>query len=84
MVSAVTPGPKDMAQPLAGRACCMSSLENEKYRWRGHVAVIQQNVARVGEASGAQLQPLLDGVENGAASGMNRPKIDGVNGRRPA
>src|ERR1700691_2815682 len=36
-------------------------------------------MARVGESFRRQLQPLLDCVKNGAATGMNGPEVDGMN-----
>ena len=77
MVSAVTPGPKDMAQPSLSRAGALHQpLQDEHDGRRGHVAVVEEDVARVGESFSGESKPLLRRVEDGAAAGMDGPEID--------
>ena len=64
------------AAELAGAGALHQFLQDEHDGSRGHVAEVEENVARVGESFGRESKPLLGGVEDGSAAGMNRPEID--------
>ena len=64
------------AADLAG-ASALDQFVQDKHDGRGgHVAEVEENTARVGERLGRESEPLLSGVEDGAAAGMNGPEID--------
>src|SRR5579863_9822574 len=57
----------------------LHDLLKDEHHGRGrHVAVVSQNIARVRERVGGQFKALFHSIENGAASGMDRPEIDGA------
>jgi len=51
-------------------------LQDEHDGRRGHVAVVEENVARFGKSFGGESEALLGRIEDRAASGMNGPEID--------
>ena len=79
MVSATTPGPKDMAQPVspAEAFCSIRSSTNITVADR-HVAMPAQDLARNRQRVGVEIEGTLDGVEHGASAGMHGPQIDRV------
>ena len=79
MVSAVNPGPKDMAQPGWPDCARAADLLQDKHDSGGrHVAKLRENIARSGERIGAEAEAFLNRIEDGAASGMHGPQVDGL------